>query len=221
MIPRGRPRAFDREAALRKAMEMFWERGYEAASLQDLTRVMGISKPSLYAAFGCKESLFREALALYDTTTGAEANRALREEPTAREAVDAMLRSNAEYYAGRNRPAGCMVVLSAALGSPESRRLRDDIAALRRGTQLALRRRIEQATRDGELPSGTNAARVAAFYTTVSHGLSIHARDGASRKALHAIVDSAMQAWDAVVGRGRIGNAARRRGHVRYRVGLS
>jgi AcrR family transcriptional regulator len=199
-------------------MEIFWERGYEGASLDDLTRVMSISRPSLYAAFGSKEDLFREALALYDSTTGAETNRALRDEPTARLAVEAVLRGNAEYHAGRGRPTGCMIVLSAVLGSPESGRLRDDVAALRRGMELALRRRIERAIRGGELPAATNAARVAAFYTTVSHGLSIQARDGASGTALHTIVDCAMQAWDTVVGAAGRSNVARGRGHGRDRV---
>jgi AcrR family transcriptional regulator len=203
MSGRGRPREFDRDAALRRAMELFWERGYEGTSLDDLTRAMGIGKPSLYAAFGCKEDLFREALALYDATTGAETNRALREEPTARRAVEAMLRGNAQYYAGRGRPSGCMIVLAAALGSPQCRPVRDHAARLRRGGRESLRRRLEQGIADGDVPAGTDAGRVAAFYTAVLHGMSIEARDGASRKALHAIVDTAMDAWDAVLQRSR------------------
>jgi AcrR family transcriptional regulator len=199
MSGRGRPREFDRDAALRRAMELFWERGYEGTSLDDLTRAMGIGKPSLYAAFGCKEDLFREALALYDATAGAETNRALREEPTARRAVEAMLRGNAQYYAGRGRPSGCMIVLAAALGSPQCRPVRDHAALLRRGGREALQRRLEQAIADGEVSAGTDTGRVAAFYTAVLHGMSIEARDGASRQALHAIVDTAMDAWDAVV----------------------
>jgi len=203
MSVRGRPREFDRDAALRRAMELFWERGYEATSLDDLTRVMGIGKPSLYAAFGCKEDLFREALALFDATSGAETNRALREEPTARRAVEAMLLGNAQYHAGRGKPAGCMIVLAAALGSPQSRPVRDHAAELRRGGRESLRRRVEQGIADGDVPAGTDAARVAAFYTAVLHGMSIEARDGASRKVLHSIVDTAMDAWDAVVQRSR------------------
>ena len=210
MSGRGRPREFNRDAALRRAMVLFWERGYEGTSLDDLTRAMGISKPSLYAAFGCKEDLFRDALALYDATVGAETNRALRDEPTARRAVEAMLRGNAEYYAGRNKPSGCMIVLAAALGSPHCRPVRDHAAHLRRGGRALLRRRLEQGIEDGDLPAGTDAGRVAAFYTAVLHGMSIEARDGASRKALHAIVDTAMAAWDAVLQRSRRPSSANR-----------
>jgi AcrR family transcriptional regulator len=198
MSSRGRPREFDRDAALRRAMKLFWERGYEGTSLGDLTEAMRISKPSLYAAFGCKEDLFREAVALYDATAGGETNRALREERTARQAVEAMLRGNAELSSTRGSPSGCMIVLAAALGSPESRHARDHVAALRRRGQELLHQRLEQAVVERDLPAGIDTARLAAFYTTVLHGLSIHARDGASRKALHAIVDTAMDAWDTL-----------------------
>lgn len=203
MSGRGRPREFDRDAVLRRAMELFWERGYEGTSLDDLTRVMGIGKPSLYAAFGCKEDLFREALARFDATSGAETNRALREEPTARRVVEAMLLGNAQYYAGRGKPSGCMIVLAAALGSPRCRPVRDHAARLRRGGRESLRRRLEQGIADGDVPAGTDCVRVAAFYTAVLHGLTIEARDGASRTGLHAIVDTAMDAWDAVLHRSR------------------
>jgi AcrR family transcriptional regulator len=202
MSGRGRPREFDRDAALRRAMELFWERGYEGTSVDDLTRVMQIGKPSLYAAFGCKEELFREALALFDATVGAETNRALREEPTARRAVEAMLRGNAQYYGARGKPSGCMIVLAAALG-PQCRPVRDRAAHLRRGGRESLKRRLERGMEDGDVPAGTDAVRVAAFYTAVLHGMSIEARDGASRKALHGIVDTAMDAWDAVLQRSR------------------
>src|SRR5215475_3156896 len=113
MAERGRPRRFERTEALRRAMEVFWTRGYEGASMSELTAAMGINSPSLYAAFGCKEALFREALALYEAVNSGNAARALDSEPTARRAVEAMLRENAADYAAPGRPSGCMIVLAS------------------------------------------------------------------------------------------------------------
>lgn len=200
MAERGRPRAFDRAEALRRAMTVFWSRGYEGTSIGDLTEAMGINKPSLYAAFGCKEELFLEAVALYDAVEGNAGERALQEEPTARAAVEAMLRDNAEAYSASDKPPGCMVVLSAILGTPENRAVRERLAENRRAGQEALRRRLDRGIAEGDVPPGTDTARLAAFYTTVLEGLSIQARDGASGQALQAIVDCALQAWDVLVG---------------------
>ncbi|WP_438006816.1 TetR/AcrR family transcriptional regulator [Sorangium sp. So ce321] len=200
MAGRGRPRSFDRAAALRRAMEVFWERGYEGTSLSDLTAAMGINSPSLYAAFGCKESLFREAVSLYNEVEGAAVARAMREEPTARRAVEAMLRGNAEAYVSPGKPSGCMIVLAATLGTQESEAVRSHLAEVRRGALVELQRRLERGVVEGDLPAGTDTAALAAFYTTVLQGLSIQARDGASREALLAVVDCAMAAWDALAG---------------------
>jgi AcrR family transcriptional regulator len=199
MAERGRPRAFDRAQALRRAMTVFWSRGYEGTSIGDLTEVMGINKPSLYAAFGCKEELFLEAIALYDAVEGNAGERALRDGPTARAAVEAMLRENAQAYSASDKPPGCMVVLSAILGTPENRAVRERLAENRRAGQEALRRRLDRGVAEGDVPPGTDTARLAAFYTTVLEGLSIQARDGASGEALQAIVDCALQAWDVLV----------------------
>jgi AcrR family transcriptional regulator len=197
-LERGRPRNFDRAEVLRKAMAVFWERGYEGTSLADLTDAMGIERPSLYAAFGCKEALFREAIDLYNETEGLPARRGLTSAPTARESIDKMLRGYAESYTQSGKPPGCMIVLSALLGTPQNRKIRDHLARHRRQSHAELKARIERGIEEGDVPAGADADELAAFYSTILEGLSIRARDGAPRKTLNAIVDSAMTSWDAL-----------------------
>jgi AcrR family transcriptional regulator len=199
MATRGRPREFDREQALRRAMELFWERGYEGASVNELTAAMGISSPSLYAAFGSKEVLFREAVSLYAGVEGALTERALAKGPTAREGVDRMLRENAREYTDPQTPTGCMLVLGATAWT-ENERVRQFVSDYRRESHEALRARIERGVADGDVPPKADVNALTAFYATVLEGLSIQARDGAARKELNAIVDSAMAAWDALAG---------------------
>jgi AcrR family transcriptional regulator len=194
-MSRGRPRSFDREAALQKAMFVFWELGYECASMTDLTTAMGIGSPSLYAAFGGKEALFREAVTHYGATFGGMTDRALAEQATAREAVEAMLRDNAESYIRAEHPAGCMIVLAATNYTPGNQGVHDYLAELRRGCQETLRASLRQGVTDGELPSDTDVDGMAAFYITVLNGLSIQARDGAKANELTAVVNGAMAAW--------------------------
>jgi AcrR family transcriptional regulator len=195
MAARGRPRSFDREGALQRAMEVFWRHGYEGTSLSQLTTAMGISAPSLYAAFGSKETLFREAVELYEASEGALALGAL-EAPTAREAVESMLRGNVADYTDPGKPPGCMIVLAATTGTVGNEGVRDFLAGQRRAGEEALRRRLQRGVDDGDLPPGTDAAALAAFVTTVQQGLSIQARDGAPRATLDAIVDQALAVWD-------------------------
>ncbi|MFI9404421.1 TetR/AcrR family transcriptional regulator [Nocardia sp. NPDC052316] len=197
MADRGRPRAFDRTEVLRRAMEVFWEHGYEGASMSDLTTAMGINSPSLYAAFGCKEALFREAVSLYGQTDGGYTDRALREEPTARAAIDAMLRDNAIAYTVEDKPHGCMVVLAGSTYTTRSESVRDFLIEKRRETTEEIRQRMDRGVAEGDLPEGTNTSALAHFYATVLYGLSIQARDGASLAELTQSIDCAMAAWPA------------------------
>lgn len=162
-MERGRPRNFDRALALRRAMEVFWERGYEGTSLSDLTEAMGIERPSLYAAFGCKEALFREAVDLYNEIEGVPAQRVLETALTARQAIETMLRDYAATYTQAGKPPGCMIVLAALLGTPQNKDVRDHLARHRRESRLALKARIVRGMAEGDVPQTADAERVGAF----------------------------------------------------------
>lgn len=200
MATRGRPRTFDRAEALRRAMEVFWEHGYEATSMTDLTAAMGISSPSLYAAFGCKEDLFREAVAYYNDTLGATATAELRDRPTAREAIAAVLRHHAEVFCDPDNPRGCMIVLAANACGDDARSVREYLADWRLVIERDFSERIERGIAEGDVPSGADAATIAAFYNSVNHGMAIQARDGADTAKLSAIAEAAIAAWDSLTG---------------------
>jgi AcrR family transcriptional regulator len=201
MATRGRPRAFDRDEALRRAMEVFWEHGYEATSVSHLTAAMGISSPSLYAAFGCKEELFREAVAYYNDTLGATAAAELSEQPTARDAIAAVLRHHATVFCDPDNPRGCLIVLAATTSGDDTRSVHEYLAEWRMALETDFRERVERGIAEGDVPVGADAAAIAAFYNTVNHGMAIQARDGADEKKLSSIAEGAIAAWDGLVGR--------------------
>lgn len=200
MARRGRPRGFDREEALRQALQVFWLRGYESATLTDLQAAMGgISAPSFYAAFGSKEKLFREAVGLYRTTVGGAMMRALTEQPTARASIEAMLRVAADSFCSPDSPRGCLLVLGTMNCTRASRTVQEHLRSIRLQAPKQIKRRLERGVVECDLPAGVDVRALASFYTTFLHGLSIQARDGASRKSLMAAVDCAMAAWDTLV----------------------
>lgn len=200
MAERGRPRNFDRAQALHKAMDVFWSKGYDGASLTDLTAAMGINSPSLYGAFGSKEGLFREAVQLYRETEGGAARRALQDAATARAAIESMLLASAERFTAPGTPSGCMIVLGAPAGCMNQTGVGDFLGDNRREMQGRILARLQAGASAGELPAGADLKSLAAFYTTVLHGMSIQARDGATRKTLQAVARQAMCAWDALTG---------------------
>ena len=199
MATRGRPRAFDPDAALRKALDVFWERGYEGTSMNDLVEAMGIASASIYAAFGSKAELFRRTMGLYAATRGEPPRRALRERPTARGAIEAMLGATADEITRPDDPHYCLLILAAPTGAVENHEIREFLAGGRRAMQAEIARLLARGVADGDLVvSPARVDAIARYYTTVVQGLSIQARDGASRAELETVIGCAMAAWDAL-----------------------
>src|ERR1700722_419577 len=179
----GRPRCFDADEALGAAMNVFWKKGYEGASLSDLTAAMKIERPSLYATFGNKEALFLKVLDHYGCTAAKFAEEALQK-PTARGVVEHLLMGNIDVMSGAQNPAGCLLVQAAIGGGDESAAIRKDVLGRRQGAEDALRRRLARARAEGDLPKDANPADLASFVFTVAHGMAVRARSGATKAEL-------------------------------------
>jgi AcrR family transcriptional regulator len=190
----GRPRAFDRETALDQALQIFWRQGYEGASVADLTRAMGINPPSLYAAFGNKEGLFREALDRYVEKGWVRIREAMAQ-PTARAAVEKLMHGGIEILTDPKNPSACMLVAGALSCSEAAEDIREELAARRAGLEDALRDRFVKARADGDLPDDVDVVALARYVATVCHGMSVQAAGGATRKDLMQVVDMTLRAF--------------------------
>ncbi|MFF3207373.1 TetR/AcrR family transcriptional regulator [Streptomyces sp. NPDC002962] len=190
----GRPRGFDADEALEKAMRVFWEQGYEGASLTDLTDAMGITRTSMYAAFGNKEDLFRKALERYTEGPASYGARALLE-PTARQVATAFLNGSVRATTRPDCPTGCLGVQgSLAAGDPGSS-ARDALIAWRNEHTSHLRDRFRQAVDEGDLPPGTDPELLARYLMAVANGIAVQAASGASREQLQQVADMALRSW--------------------------
>jgi AcrR family transcriptional regulator len=195
----GRPRSFDSDTALSRALEVFWRQGYEGTGISDLTKAMGIKNaPSLYNAFGNKEQLFRRVLDYYADGPARYIREAF-ERPTAREAVEALLHGAADATTDPDHPRGCITVQGALACSPGAEAARGELTARRAAGEAGLRKRLQDASDSGELPEGTDPQALGRYFATIYQGIAVQAAGGATREQLHQIVDVAMTVWPQLV----------------------
>lgn len=190
----GRPRGFDADAALERAMRVFWEQGYEGATLTDLTAAMGITRTSMYAAFGNKEELFRAAVQRYTEGPADYIARAL-EQPTARQVAAAFLTGAVGATTRPDGPAGCLVVQGSLAAGEAGRPARDTLIALREDTWSQLHERLARAVDQGDLPPDTDPGLVARYLMTVSNGIAVQAATGVPAEELQRVADGALRHW--------------------------
>lgn len=190
----GRPRGFDADEALERAMQVFWEQGYEGASLTDLTDAMGISRTSMYAAFGNKDDLFRQALARYTEGPAAYGARALQE-PTARGVASAFLNGSVRATTRPGRPVGCLGVQGSLAAGAAARDAQDALTVWRNEVVARLRERFQRAVDEGDLPPDADPTLLARYLVTVANGVAVQAASGADRDDLQRVADAALGNW--------------------------
>jgi len=184
------------DQALDQALHVFWEKGYEGTSIADLIKAMGINPPSLYAAFGNKETLFKKVLNRYEARRDEIFEEAFAA-PTAREAIERLFESVAERLSGKDGPSGCLMVQAALCGGEECDSVRKDLAARRAQGEILIRKRLERGKKEGDLPKDADLVGLARYLATVMQGMAVQAAGGASRKELRAIANTALRAWPA------------------------
>jgi AcrR family transcriptional regulator len=192
----GRPREFDFDNALDRALLVFWRNGYEGASIADLTDAMGINPPSLYAAFGNKEGLFRKVVDRY-IERYAGFWEVARAAPTARAMVEHLLRASVDFVTDEANPRGCLMVRGAMACSEAANKIRDELVTRRATGEAMLRERFERAIAEGEISLELDPADYARYIMTVLEGLSVQAAGGASREDLRKVADIALRSWPA------------------------
>jgi AcrR family transcriptional regulator len=190
----GRPRNFDKNEVLDRALQVFWRKGFEGASICDLTEAMGINPPSLYAAYGNKETLFRQALDRYTETRGAVIHEALAA-LKARDGIATLLRGSARALTDKSNPACCLLVQGISGAGEHAACIRDMLNAKRAGSEKDIRERLKRAKVEGELPRDADPAGLARYFSTVIQGMAVQAAGGASRRELERVAEMALRAW--------------------------
>ena len=191
---RGRPREFCVDGALAKALRVFWTKGYEGASLNDLTEAMGITRPSLYAAFGNKESLFRKALDVYEREKLEYIGRALQQ-PTARGVAEVLLRGAVENASGSDEPHGCLGVITSVACGEEAQSIREDVLERGKVAKRELVERFERAKTEGDLPAHIEVESLTNLLYAIVQGVCLQAGSGATRDELNRLVDTGLAMW--------------------------
>lgn len=191
---RGRPLAFNQDEVLDKALNVFWSRGYEGASMAELTEALGINKPSIYAAFGNKEALFRKALARYRAGPVAFVGEAMKA-PTAQQAVEKLLLQAADLFSDKTTPNGCMIVQGALTCGESAHTIQQELIAYRGNFEATLTQRFELAKEQGDLAPNMDSKLLAKYIATIHQGMSVQATSGATREELLAVVEMALKNW--------------------------
>lgn len=194
MISKGRPREFCVDEALASALRVFWSKGYEGASMADLTEAMGITKPSLYAAFGNKEALFHKALDLYEAEKLDYTRKAL-DQPTARAVAEYYMRGAVDTQTSSCEPKGCLGVISAVACGSEAESIKSAVIARRASSHRALVERFERAKREGDLPTHVDIEGLTSYLFALLQGMAVQAGSGATRADLERVVETSLAMW--------------------------
>jgi AcrR family transcriptional regulator len=189
----GRPREFDTEKALERAMQLFWRQGFDGTSLADLTRELGVTRPSLYAAFESKQALFLRALDLYEGRAGYR--QAALTAPSARAYAQALLYGAADLHGDKANPPGCLGVQGALACAPESDAIREELIRRRKIGESIIRDRLKRAKAEGDLPRDADPADLARYLSIVIYGITVQAAGGATRKELRRVAELALKSW--------------------------
>ena len=190
----GRPREFDVDEAVERALGLFWRRGYEGTSMSDLTKALGITRASLYAAFGNKEGLFQRVMERYEARAGAYRIAADRA-PTSLEAVRILLTGPVKLHGDKQNPPGCLGVQGALACGAESESVRNDLASRRHRGEAAIRHRLQRAAKEDDLSVDEDPADLARYLSALIYGMAVLAAGGASRKELQGVADIAFRHW--------------------------